>query len=182
MVVKSIEEILSEQNKDRLNNLYNSIYWANFRVAQINLNSLRKIEIPDYKIDNRLTIYIAGPHMPYNMKFYKDSIEFYNKLQAMTNIGIKIVELGHFPFIPDYLYIMHMLGKKELDEKTYNELETKWLEKCDALLYPYNKIGLSDGSGHIIKSKADNQLELAIKEGKLIFLDIKHIPKYSLIV
>ena len=85
--------------------------------------------------------------------------------------GIKIMEKGHFPFIPplDFLVYLIMSHKtlKKLGEHYYYRYSLAWLDVCDSIVIVN---GLEDSKG------VQKEYKYAKEKGLKIYKSVKEIP------
>ena len=181
MVVKSLEELLDEQDWQKLQAIAKALSWSNLDVAQYLLDNLSmKNSNEELYIDRELTVYIAGPYTPYNATPHSSSRVAHDNVVTAINFGVEVAKRGHFPFIPHLSHFMHIYGKEELPYQFYIDNDFNWLEKCDAIFYYSKKIGVIKSGDTRSLAGADTELEKAINQGKLIFFGVQQIPIYSL--
>ena len=122
-------------------------------------------------IDRSLTVYIAGPYTPYGASMHDAARKAHENTLTAINIGVDVIEKGHLVYIPHFSHFMHLYGKKALSYKYYTEADIEWLNMCDSILYYNHSIGASKG--------ADNELRIAIQNGKRIFFSVDELPVYK---
>jgi len=108
-----------------------------------------------------LTIYIAGPYSS------TDPDRVAQNVTRVIDTALRILELGHYPFIPHLTHFVDLRAKQlgiNLTWDDYITWDLQWLYRCDALLY------LDSSKG------ADLELTKAIEFGKRIFRSIDEIP------
>lgn len=115
-----------------------------------------------------LKIYVAGPYTPYGASSHDAARMAHENTISAINVGVGVVEKGHFPYIPHLSHFMHLYGRKSLSYKYYTEADTAWLLGCDAILYYHHRIGVSKG--------ADKELKIAIDTKKRIFFSLEELP------
>ena len=111
-----------------------------------------------------MKIYVAGPYTP----TIRDShdvprLAHRNVLRAIR-AGIRIIEMGHIPFIPHLTHFIHLETKRPLPPEFYYEYDRTWLQYCDALLC------LGDSKG------VKKELQWAKKRKLKIFYSMQQIP------
>ena len=102
-----------------------------------------------------MKIYVAGP--------YTKGDVVLNTRKAIE-VGEKIAELGHVPFIPHLTLFWHMLYP-HTDIDFWYTYDNEWLKSCDAL---FRIPGESTG--------ADAEVKLARKLGLPVFYMLSEIP------
>jgi hypothetical protein len=90
--------------------------------------------------------------------------EVMRNVNKAIDIGIKIWEMGHVPFIPHLTYFLDIRPQCKFNYDDYIKYSLHWLDLCDALFF----IGPSKG--------ANVELEYAKKKGLKIFRSLEEIP------
>lgn len=117
--------------------------------------------------DERLAIYVAGPYSPTFATTHNAARVAHQNTMRAINIGIKIIEKGHYPFIPHLSHFIHLNADKDYG-KWYYDYDNVWLDKCDALFY----MGPSTG--------ADEELHRVSMAKKQIFYTLDEIPNLEM--
>ena len=116
------------------------------------------------KKDEPLRIYIAGPYAPRDCTLHDASRVAYQNVEKVIKAGLKIIEKGHYIFIPHLAHYVHLLSKEDKGEYYY-EWDNTFLDYWATAFF------------YMAPSKgADMELERAKKKGLLIFYKMKDIP------
>lgn len=113
------------------------------------------------QVSKPLKIYIAAPYSA------STSEEIQRNVNKAIDVGIKIREKGHYPYIPHLTHYVKARPRCRLSWMDFIEWDRPWIDACDALLY----LGKSKG--------VDIEKEYAQSKGKLIFRSLKEIPAIS---
>lgn len=105
-----------------------------------------------------MKIYIASPYSA------PTSEEVQRNVDKAIDIGIKIWEKGHYPYIPHLTHYVKARPDCRLTWEDFIEWDRPWIDDCDALLY----LGKSKG--------ANIEREYAQSKRKMIFRSLKDIP------
>lgn len=113
-----------------------------------------------------LRIYVAGPYCPHNCSLHDASRIAQFNVDAAIYFGNKLIEKGHFVFVPHLSHYMHTHYScvQDYGEWWYDEDNTFLEYWANALYY----IGPSYG--------ADLELALAKKKGFKIFHHLEEVP------
>ena len=120
-------------------------------------------------MDDR-TIYISGP-IGDGGKCTPEEIE--ENVQIAEDIYGELIEKGYAPFCPHLSYYpdkkWRELKIRELPHETWLRMDFHWVRKCKYFFYMKpEEYGESHG--------AKMEYNLALKEGKKIFYDMKEVP------
>ena len=106
-----------------------------------------------------MRIYIAGP---LSATFQRD---MYKNAERAIDTGLKLIQMGHFPFIPHMTaFLPSPFG---ITSEEWLAWGLEWLRQCDAILY----LGPSPG--------ADAELKLAQELGLEVFYRAEDVPDAS---
>ena len=108
-----------------------------------------------------LLIYVAGPYTANKRE------EIDGNVNRAIDVGIKIFNKGHFPYVPHLTDLVDKRAKEvglELSWADFMAWDAPWLKVCDALVF----VGESKG--------ANIELEEAKRLGKTIFFCSEEIP------
>ena len=114
-------------------------------------------------------ILVAGP---YRSGTNDDVHLIEQNIKAMTDTALEIYQLGHLPMLGEWLALplIEAAGSKERGDAIWNAMfhpsAIKLIDHCDAVL----RIGGSSEG-------ADEMVNQGKIKGKLIFLDIREIPR-----
>lgn len=117
-----------------------------------------------------MRIYVAGPYCPRNCSLHDASRIAQRNVDRAIEVGNRLIEKGHFPYIP---HLMHYIHTHYSCKRDYGDW---WLEYdftiiknwAEALLY----IAPSRG--------ADMELALAKKLGLEIFCSLEDVPSIDM--
>lgn len=116
-----------------------------------------------------LMILVAGP---YRSGTNDDVHLIEQNIKAMTDTALEIYHLGHLPMLGEWLALplIEAAGSKERGDAIWNQMfhpsAIRLIDHCDAVL----RIGGSSAG-------ADEMVNQGKIKGKLIFLDIREIPR-----
>lgn len=115
-----------------------------------------------------MMILIAGP---YRSGTGDDPDKMADNIKVMESYALSIFRLGHIPVLGEWfaLPLVHLAGSQQVGDEAFNEIfhpiAERLLEKCDAI---FRVGGESKG--------ADLMVEVAYKNGLLIYTNMKDIP------
>lgn len=102
-------------------------------------------------------IYIASPYTVGDTAM---------NVRAQIDAADELISLGFAPFCPLYSHFQHMIHPRSYDD--WIKLDNVWVLACDGLLR-------LDGES----SGADDEVELAVENGKPVFYSIEQIVSFS---
>lgn len=114
-----------------------------------------------------MRIYVAAPYSARTKNTHTAVQEVAHNVDKAIRVAIKLIEKGHYPFVPHLSHYIHtnMSCPKDYGDWYYdydNSFLTHWAE---ALFYVEPSFG------------ADNELKLAKKLGLEIFFDLDEVPE-----
>lgn len=111
-------------------------------------------------------VYVAGPYCPTGCSLHSASKIAQQNVDKAIEAGNRIIEKGHFVFIPHLSHFVHIhySCKKDYDGWWYEEDNTFLEHWANAFLY----LGSSKG--------ADSELKLAKERNLRIFYSINDVP------
>lgn len=113
-------------------------------------------------------ILIAGP---YRSGTNDDPRLIEANVRRMAEVALEVYRLGHLPVLGEWfaLPLIETAGSQKIGDEIFNEIfhpvAVKLVSKCDAVL----RIGGASKG-------ADEMIETAIKNGKLVYRSIDEIP------
>lgn len=117
----------------------------------------------------RLRIYIAGPYCPTNCSLHQAAQQAQRNVDKAIAIGNRLIEKGHFVFIPHLSHYIHIHPSclKDYADWWYDEDNTFLEYWANAFFY------ISSSKG------ADKELKLAKIKGLKIFTELNQVPEVS---
>jgi hypothetical protein len=115
-----------------------------------------------------LMILVAGP---YRSGTNDDPEKIAANVRAMTETGLRLFRAGHLPVLGEWfaLPLIELAGSKRIGDQVFDEIfhpvSRRIVGRCDACL----RIGGSSKG-------ADEMVELARQQGKLVFGRIEEVP------
>jgi len=113
-----------------------------------------------------MRIYIAGPYTPKSKDPHKAVKEAHSNVDRAIRVAIKLIEKGHYPFIPHLTHYIHVHPEcKDLGSKFYYQYNLSFLQYwAEALFF-------------IAPSKGANmEKDLAEKLGLPIYYRLDQVP------
>ncbi len=116
-----------------------------------------------------LMILIAGP---YRSGTNDDPALIKANVEAMTEMALRVFRAGHLPMLGEWfaLPLIEYAGSKQIGDEVFNEIfhpvARRLVARCDACL----RIGGASKG-------ADEMVEIARENGKLIFHSFEEIPQ-----
>lgn len=113
-----------------------------------------------------MKIYVAHT---YGRRHGLSDEECEKNVQKSIHWGIKVLNKGHNPFIPNlYHYVHKQMGDYSFDESVWLSLVSSWLVDCEAIFVA--EMPKWEGSGVM------RELVMAQSLNKKVFYDIDEIP------
>jgi hypothetical protein len=130
---------------------------------------LRDWKAGGLSIIDPLRIYVAGPYCPTNCSLHNASKIAQKNVDRAIEAGNRIIEKGHFVFVPHLSHFIHVHYSCKMDygDWWYDEDNTFLENWANALLF----LGSSKG--------ADSELELAKSRSLRIFYDVDEVPRLT---
>ena len=86
--------------------------------------------------------------------------ELQRNVNNSIKLGLRLIEKGHNPFIPNLFHYVHLMANGSILETKFFELVSEWVGFCDALLVGTPPMGKVSGVRDEIKIAQDKGLEI----------------------
>lgn len=115
-----------------------------------------------------MRIYVAGPYSPKSEYFHTIIQEASQNVHEAIEIGIRLIEKGHYPHIPHLTHFIHIHPECSEYGEWYYSFDESYLEEWAQAVYLME--GWEESKG------ARREKELADKLGLEVFRSMREVP------